>query len=49
MTRLQDEQLPLGTMKGDDASSEEPAYGKAVQTGYEPNFVPDKGDLQQAY
>lgn len=39
----QDEQLPLGTVKGVDESSEE-AYEKPAATGYEPKSVPVVGD-----
>lgn len=47
---LQDEQLPLGTVKGADESSEEAYAEKPLpQTGYEPNFTPAEGDVRRAY
>ena len=54
---LADEQLPLGTMKGEDETSSEealesklqPGYEPALQTGHEPNFPALEGDVRPAY
>lgn len=45
---MQDEQLPLGTQKDVDTSSDELAYEKPLQSDYEPDLVPAKHEVNEA-